>query len=206
MNELILSLAMLAGMDHLAEALRPQPTKEQLALIEKLGDREWRVRQDADNELRKMGYEALLAVERKGLTSECPEIASRAERIHASYFRVTASNDEVPNCTGLFKLERITLCNGKVIDIKPGTAKKYLMLVAKDEDHQIFYSYYGNEDNEWMLRQATFLFAKDLYRAGYLREEVVEAMNAIMDNQDNWKPYDLRQEEEKIEYSGQFES
>ncbi len=86
MNELILSLFMLTGLEEVKESLRPQPTQEQIDLVEKLGDRNWRIREDADKKLRKIGYEALVAIEKIGFKNKCPEISSRAEKIHNFYF------------------------------------------------------------------------------------------------------------------------
>lgn len=212
MNELILAFALLGVGEQVREALRPQPTKEQLELIEKLGDREWRVRDNADKELRKMGYDALVALEKKGMMSECPERQYRAEAIHASYFRVTGTNREVGKVTGLFKLGDVTLKDGRTVPVSKGTALKYLLMAVheafggSDEDnlsHAIFYCY--GDDGDWLLRGAAAMFAKDLYKSGYRREDVIEVMDAIQGNEEKWKAYDLRQDESVIEYSGQFE-
>jgi hypothetical protein len=211
MNELILALAMMGIGDQVQEALRPQPTKEQYDLIEKLGNREWKVRDEADKELRKMGYDALVAIKKKGFTSECPEIHYRAERIHASYFRVTGTNREVGEVTGLFKLGEVKLGDGRIVKIPAGTAQKYLLRYIKaefggsDEDNltdQIFYTY-DNDEFKWLLREATVMFAKDLYKKGYRREDVIQIMDAIQANQEKWKAFDLRYKEDDTEYSGQ---
>lgn len=203
MNELILAFVVMIGAEQINQSLRPQPTKEQIALIEKLGDDDWLIREKADKQLREMGYDALVALEKKGLMNECMEIQSRATEIHKNYFRISSSNHNIPMCTGLFKLGDVRLYNGKIVKIPSGTAKKYLLrLTGGNEEHPIFYCY-DFEDNEWMLTEATVLFTKDLYKYGYRQEEVIQILNIIEINQDKWMPYDLQHDEDNIHFSGQ---
>lgn len=212
MNKLILALILINGVNQAQESIRPQATDEQFALIEKLGDRDYRVREKADYTLRKMGYKALVALEKKGLKSEDLEISTRAKAIHASYFRITGTNNKLSEVTGLFKLNKVPLKNGKILHIPPGTAQKYLakaiQRVCGGDENEAFFNAvfycYSNEECQITLQQASMLFIQDLYRNGYSQSEVIEIIDAIQKNQDNWKPNDLRQDETRIEYSGQY--
>lgn len=208
MNEFILALALIMGLDQVPEATRPQPTKEQEKLIELLGHSDWKTREGADKELVKLGLKAHVALERKGVTSDDPEIRDRAIRIHKSYYKFVSTKGTTPGVTGLFKLKQITLKNGKTITIEPGTAKRYLLAVAGgDIEHDIFQCYDPNEaGNEWMVREAVKRYAKHLYRMGFTPAEMAEILDAIEENQEKWKAFDLKQDEDTIEWSGQFES
>lgn len=206
MNELLLALALMSGLDRVPEAVRPQPTKEQEKLIELLGHPDWKTRENADKELVRLGLAALVALERKGITSDDPEVRLRAVRIHKSYYKYTCTKGTTPTVTGLFKLKEITLKNGKTIPVPAGTAKRYLLAVAEgNSDHEIFQCYSQYEYNEWMMRESVRLFVKDLYRAGFVAGDVVEALDAIEANQEKWKPFDLKHDEDVIEFSGQLD-
>jgi hypothetical protein len=196
MKEFIISLALFNGVEQVKESLRPQPTPQQIKLVAELGDRQWRVRDAADKELRAMGYDALVALEKKGFLSESQEIQSRSVNIHAFYFRAVASNNEIPLCTGLYKLGEVKLKSGKKIKIAQGTAKEYLLsFIHPDYQYQLYYCY-NPDEHKMILQLVTLNYIKDLYKAGYKREEVIEVLNCMEINQKKWTPFDLQYDED----------
>lgn len=91
---LLTTVVSLATFDErLAYARMPAPTKEQLRLVELMGDDDWRTREKATKKLAEMGYEALRA-KLDACRSPDPEVANRARRITSQYFAVKLPNKE----------------------------------------------------------------------------------------------------------------
>jgi hypothetical protein len=73
----------------------PQPTKEQLKLVELMGDDSYHVREKANKDLEAMGWKALRALQ-GAVKHKDIEIARRAERSLAKYYGVSSDDKDTP--------------------------------------------------------------------------------------------------------------
>jgi hypothetical protein len=158
----------------------PPITKEQEKLIEKLGDDEWLVREDASAKLKEMDYKALNALH-KALKSSDLEVRMRAKNLLNHFYGCCNSRGEMPPIHGLYQLESFKFASGRRFFVKDGLAMQYYSKAggaAWDENMN------NDSDTNWSLKDATRMMCRDLRNLGYTREEVIEVLDKMAKNVD----------------------
>jgi len=199
MNELITFFVLFFGV---GDAVMPQPTRAQIQLVEKMGHDEFTKREEASEELKQLGRDALLAIERHGLYHKDPEIVHRSKSLLADFYGIGPSSKRgFPSVTGLVKLKEVKLPSGKKFIIPKGTARALYEL--EGGDHLPEWRRFESGRPELQLAVANW--SGRLLRAGYSRKDVVAILDAVERNSSNWEWYDLCVDEDKLLFSGQFD-
>lgn len=173
MNALDLALALGLVLSE-PNLMTPPITKEQEALVAKMGDENFYVREKATETLEKLDHKAFRAI-RKALDDDDPEIRQRASLLMNRFYACLTSKNEVPGIHGLYKMASFTLVSGKTIEISDSTAIDYYSSVGGESD---VYDQNTNSNNEF-TRMATARFIKDLRNAGYTKQDVTEVLDKM---------------------------
>ena len=174
----------------------PEPTPEIQALIDKLGDEQFRVREKASLDLEKLGWPALKGLAKAATNDPDPEIRMRAASAYKKYFAVFSDDkdnrhpsiwhmNEKKRFPDGFKLEQATqdymgsTCKElKCRDVAREYYEKALheMKLVKDGVAEC-----GWHD-EAVARHAGHLYIKDLLKTGVKREDAKKMLNEWADN------------------------
>ncbi len=173
---LLYSLAAPPVSDFIEDVLKspPAPTKEQLKLVELMGDDEWRVREKANKELKDMGYKAIAALE-KGLKSDDLEIRVRCRRTLSSYFGVYSDDKDkpIPNIWFMPEKYRFTK-DGR--DLAKEYYVKHRDKYNKENRDNVTVSE-ADWSNEQIIYNAMIDYKEKLLRHGITREKMKTILN-----------------------------
>lgn len=173
MNALDLALALGMALSD-PSLMTPPITKEQEAVIAKLADEDYYVREKASATLEKMDFAAMRAI-RKALNHEDPEVRQRAERLIGKFYACTNSKNEMPGIHGLYKLESFKLSTGRTVELYDSITLDYYSSVGGESSD---YEQNTNIHNQF-TRLATARYVRDLRNQGFTRQEVTEILDKI---------------------------
>ena len=181
-------IAFLSFFIPLSDAVMPQPTQEQIALVKQMGDDDFEEREKATEKLLKMDRQAILALERYGLTSPDMEIVHRSRKTLEMIEVVRSSKGSTPACYGLFRFKKIKLPSGGEFSVAQGTALSY-------------FNAGGGNVYDWQTQEigavaGTELFVKNLIRSGYNRKDVIAILDAVEENANRYNVYNLQYTED----------
>lgn len=183
----------------------PEPTKEVLELIEKLGNDSFQTREAATKKLQDMGWPALKGLYKAIDTTPDPEIRARAVRIYRSYFyiRPTDTKADGPSIWYIneklrfpkgFKLEAATeeQCGSICKTLTgPDIGQEYYDRIKKD--YKEVYDY----TNESAARYAFQEYIRDRLLKGEKRADLQKVVDeAVQNAKDNLHYY----QSDTIEY------
>jgi hypothetical protein len=176
----------------------PEPTKEINEKIALLGDDSFRVREAADQELRKMGWPALKGVYLASQTSPDPEIRLRASRIYQRYFYIASDDKDTPIPSIWFIDEKLRYPKGfkletsknervgsvcKILDV-PDLAKDfYDQAATRNEKNPTGYS------QETYAKEATMLYMRQRLLKGEKHEDLKKILNEAVINSKKYTHY-----------------
>lgn len=181
----------------------PGPTAEIKALIVKLGDDDYFVREKSSKKLEDIGWPALKGLAVAIRTTEDLETKVRAERLYTAYFGVSSNDkdnyrpsiwhmDEKKRFPDGFKLEKATQDHmGSTCKVIEGrdVAREYYERAM----HELKLVKDGVGDCGWqdegVARLAGHLYAKDMLKVGVKREDVKKVLNGMADNAKKYVHY-----------------
>lgn len=178
------------------ELLMPMPTNEQVVAINNLGDKKYRVREDAQKFLKSEDLKAYIVVNH-GINSPDPEIVCRSKILMQDMLRLPAC----PPIYFISKLDNsLVLPSGRVIDEEEMKNLHKLSYVY-------FYTYggqsnYYKEENKNSAIVATQMMAEFLLKSGYDRKDVLDFMSAMGNSDEYYYHYNaylsyIKQKEEE---------
>lgn len=181
----------------------PEPTPEIKALIVKLGDDEFKVREKATLKLEEIGWPALKALYQAASKNPDLEIRMRAGSVYKKYFNVVSDDkdnlwpgiwhlNEKKRFPDGFKLEEATQAH-------MGSTCKELKCkdVAREYYERAMYDMNLVKDgvgscgwqDEGVARHAQHLYIKDLLKTGVKREDAKKILNEMAKNAKEYVHY-----------------
>lgn len=152
----------------------PQPTQDQIALIQKLGNDSFDIREKAYNDLKKLDIKALRSMEIYGLNNPDLEIHRRSEFLIDEFYEI--DDKLIPSCIQFFANRRpVKLTNGEFI-IPVGSAKFWFEAAGGNNQYPEFDDAETLKTGQGIL--GTKLFIDQLRRAGYSKGDI----NLILDH------------------------
>lgn len=181
----------------------PRPTPEISALVTKLGDKEFKVREAATHKLEEIGWPALKALYQAAKNNPDLEIRVRAIRSYKKYFNITSNDKDnlLPSIWHMnekkrfpdgFKLEAATQdhmgSTCKALECKD-VARAYYEKAM----HDLNLVKDGVGECGWhdesVARHAGRLYIKDMLKMGMKREDAKKILNEMADNAKNYFHY-----------------
>ncbi len=156
----------------------PAPTEKQIKLVEKLGDKDFFVREEAQKALEKMDSEAYLALARGKYISD-PEVRFRVLRIIPKVMRYNVPK-EYPSLFGAYNL-KVKLKSGREFCLsKEEFINYYRKTIDASNDSQ------KNGGNlrymTYLLPQACHYLFQDLRLLGFSKQDIDELIPLIRNN------------------------
>lgn len=182
----------------------PEPTPEIKALIVKLGDDEFKVREAASLKLEKMGWPALKGLAQAARSSPDLEVRTRAQRSYERYFAIVSDDkdnlwpgiwymNEKKRFPDGFKLEAATqdhmgsTCKAlECQDVARVYFERAMHKLKLFDERGVGAVGYTNQD---VMRQATSLYIRDMLKTGMKREDVKKVLNEMAKNAKEYTHY-----------------
>ncbi len=181
MTMLFAGLALFVALQDLAEG-PPLPTKEQLAIVEKMGDNNYKIREKAMRDLEKMGRKSLCALELATKHKDI-EIVRRAKLVLEKYYNFYSkdvSSRPWASMASIWYLDNKLRWpygeNG--LDIA-----KYYYIKARDRHNQGQVSKIRIWTNPTIAEEATRLYIKDMIWKGLTRKKAIKRLNDMALNE-----------------------
>jgi len=153
------------------------------ALISRLGNDQYEIRQQADDKLRKMGWPAIQALKSSALKHSDPEVRCRARSIISSYFDISLHDTDKWPHIWQFDYELRSKPFAKGID----GAVIWMNLASRINKRHKENDYYYHPQEEYTL--ASKLFCQHLLTRGMPKEQLFELIHKTCGQKTNHADY-----------------
>lgn len=177
MNFLTALFLLLTADNTVEELLWPEPTDEINQLIGFMGDKKFKVREEAHKKLIENGFLALKAV-RRGTFNQDPEIAKRCRDILDAYFRASPTTGDFPS---IFKIEYEL-----PVETYLHTELKLLSKKEAKKLYECFFSGMWLYHDEDIASEVTKWYTAKLLRHGVPKNTVIKILNAAQQRETDY--------------------